>query len=29
MADVFDTAGRKVVEQDDAVAAVEEPLCEV
>jgi hypothetical protein len=29
MADVFDTAGGKVVEQNDAVAAVEKPLREV
>ncbi len=29
MADVFDAAGRKVVEQDDAVAAVEKPLREM
>ena len=29
MADVFDAAGGEVVEQNDAVAAVEEPLREV
>ncbi len=29
MADVFDTAGGKIVEQNDAVAAVEKPLREV
>jgi hypothetical protein len=29
MADVIDAAGREVIEQNDAVAAVEQPLREV
>jgi hypothetical protein len=29
MTDILDTARRKVVEQDDAVAAIQEPLREV
>ena len=29
MADVFNAAGRKIIEQDDTIAAVKEPLCEV